>query len=124
MSGRLEAKRAVVTGAGMGIGRAAALKFAREGAKVGLIDMNETAAKAVAAEIEGQGGEALVLPADVTEERQVAAAIHAAVRRWGGLDVVVGNAGVLLAGKDNRADQLDVDVWRKTIEINRTGSGL
>jgi NAD(P)-dependent dehydrogenase (short-subunit alcohol dehydrogenase family) len=121
VNGRLEGKRAVVTGAGMGIGRAAALKFAHEGARVGLIDLNETAAKAVAAEIEGQGGEAVVLPADVTNEAQMAAAISAASRRWGGLDIVVGNAGVLLAGKDNRADQLEVDVWRKTIDINLTG---
>src|SRR3977135_620637 len=121
MAGRLEGKRAIVTGAGNGVGRAAAIKFAKEGAKVGLIDMNEEAAKKVAKSIEDQGGEALVLKADVTDEAQVAAAVSAAAKKWGGLDVVVANAGVLLAGKDNRADRLDVDVWRKVVDINLTG---
>jgi NAD(P)-dependent dehydrogenase (short-subunit alcohol dehydrogenase family) len=121
MAGRVEGKRAIVTGAGNGIGRAAAIKFAKEGAKVGLIDMNEEAAKKVAKSIEDQGGEALVLKADVTDEAQVAAAVSAAAKKWGGLDVVVANAGVLLAGKDNRADRLDVDVWRKVVDINLTG---
>lgn len=121
MGGRLEGKRAVVTGAGMGIGRAAALKFAHEGAKVGLIDLNESSSKQVAKAIEDQGGEALVLRADVTNEDQVAAAIGSATSHWGGLDVVVSNAGVLLADEDNRADRLEVDVWRKVIDINLTG---
>lgn len=121
MGGRLEGKRAVVTGAGMGIGRAAALKFAHEGAKVGLIDLNESSSKQVAKAIEDQGGEALVLRADVTNEDQVAAAIGSAISHWGGLDVVVSNAGVLLADEDNRADRLEVDVWRKVIDINLTG---
>ena len=121
MSGRIEGKRAIVTGAGMGIGRAAALKFAQEGARVGLIDLNEGAAKQVAKSIEDQGGEALVLRADVTKEAEVAKAIEAASRQWGGLDIVVANAGVLLAGQDNRADLLDVEVWRKVVDINLTG---
>jgi NAD(P)-dependent dehydrogenase (short-subunit alcohol dehydrogenase family) len=121
MSGRVEGKRAVVTGAGMGIGRAAAIKFAAEGARVGLIDVNEAAAKDTAAAIESAGGEALVLPADVTDEEQVAAAVGSAVTQWGGLDVVVANAGVLWAGKDDRADRIDVAAWRQIVDINLTG---
>jgi NAD(P)-dependent dehydrogenase (short-subunit alcohol dehydrogenase family) len=105
----------------MGIGRAAALKFSREGARVGLIDVNESAARAVADSIHASGGEAIVLKADVTDEAQVAGAIEAASKKWGGLDTVVANAGVLLAGKDNRADRLEVDVWRKVVDINLTG---
>ena len=105
----------------MGIGRAAAIKFAHEGARVGLIDINESAANAVADSIRKAGGEALVLPADVTSEDQIEKAIASATREWGGLDVVVANAGVLLAGKDNRADLLDVNVWRKVVDINLTG---
>jgi NAD(P)-dependent dehydrogenase (short-subunit alcohol dehydrogenase family) len=117
----LEGKRAIVTGAGSGMGRAAALRFAAEGARVGLIDMDETAAGAVAAEIEAAGGEALVLRADVRNEDDVATAIERAASAWGGLDVIVANAGVQLAGQDDRADRLDLEVWRRTIDINLTG---
>jgi NAD(P)-dependent dehydrogenase (short-subunit alcohol dehydrogenase family) len=85
---------------------------------VGLVDLDEGAARAVADEI---GEAALVLQADVTVEEQVAAAVERAVAAWGGLDVVVANAAVQLAGQDDRADRLDVDVWRRTIEINMTG---
>ena len=98
----LEGKRAIVTGAGSGMGRAAALRFAAEGARVGLIDMDETAAGAVAAEIEAAGGEALVLRADVRSEDDVAAAVERAASPWGGLDVIVANAGVQLAGQADR----------------------
>jgi NAD(P)-dependent dehydrogenase (short-subunit alcohol dehydrogenase family) len=119
--GRVEGKRTVVTGAGMGIGRAAAIKFAAEGAKVGLIDRDEAAAKDTAAAIEGAGGEAIVLPANVTDEGQIEAAIGSAVQQWAGLDVVVANAGVLWAGKDDRADRIDVGVWREVVDINLTG---
>src|SRR5262245_30334733 len=118
MAGRVEGKRAVVTGAGMGIGRATALKPAGEGAVCGRIDLNEGAAKDTSAAIEGAGGEAIVLAADVTDEDQVAGAVAIAVERWGGLDIVVPNAGVLWAGKDDRADRLDAVVWRRVIDIN------
>jgi 3-oxoacyl-[acyl-carrier protein] reductase len=117
----LEGKRAIVTGAGSGMGRAAARRFASEGAKVGLIDLDEAAAGAVAAEIVAEGGEALVLPADVTSEADVAAAVGRAVEAFGGLDVVVANAGVQLAGHDDRADRLELAVWQRTIDINLTG---
>jgi NAD(P)-dependent dehydrogenase (short-subunit alcohol dehydrogenase family) len=75
----------------------------------------------VAAEIEAGGGEALVLPADVTSEDEVAAAVERAASTWGGLDVIVANAGVQLAGQDDRADRLALAVWRRTIDINLTG---
>jgi len=119
--GRLAGKRAVITGAGMGMGRAAAIRFAEEGARVGLIDVNAEAASDVAAAITDAGGEALVLAADVTDEAQVEAAVGKAVAAWGGLDIVVANAGVQLAGQDDRADRLSLEVWRRTIDINLTG---
>ena len=121
MSGRLEGKRAIVSGAGKGMGRAAALRFAAEGARVGLIDVDEPAARGVADEIAADGGSALVLPADVSKEEQVAAAVERTVSDWGGLDVVVANAGVELAGEDDRADRLELAVWQRTIDINLTG---
>jgi NAD(P)-dependent dehydrogenase (short-subunit alcohol dehydrogenase family) len=117
----LEGKRAIVTGAGSGMGRAAALRFAAEGARVGLIDLDEAAARAVADEIEAGGGEALVLRADVRSEADVAAAVERAAAAWGGLDVIVANAGVQLAGQDDRADRLALEVWQRTIDINLTG---
>ncbi len=119
--GRLAGKRAVISGAGMGMGRAAALRFAAEGARVGLIDVDERAAGTVADEIARGGGEALVLPADVRDEHEVETAVQRAVDEWGGLDVVVANAGVELAGEDDRADRLDLAVWQRTIDVNLTG---
>jgi NAD(P)-dependent dehydrogenase (short-subunit alcohol dehydrogenase family) len=121
MSRRLDGKRAIVSGAGAGMGRAAALRFAAEGARVGLLDVDEPAARAVADEIEAGGAEALVLPADVSKEEEVASAVERAVDAWGGLDVVVANAGVELAGEDDRADRLELAVWQRTMDINLTG---
>jgi NAD(P)-dependent dehydrogenase (short-subunit alcohol dehydrogenase family) len=117
----LEGKRAVITGAAMGMGRAAAVRFAQEGARVGLVDLNEDDARETAAAVRSVGGEALVLPADVTKEDEVAAAVERAAAEWGGLDVVVANAGVELAGEDDRADRLELSVWQRTIDVNLTG---
>ena len=117
----LEGKRSIVTGAGSGMGRAAAVRFAAEGARVGLIDLDEAAAASVAAEIAAAGGEALVLQADVRSEDDVAAAVGRAAAAWDGLDVIVANAGVQLAGQDDRADRLALEVWQRTIDINLTG---
>jgi NAD(P)-dependent dehydrogenase (short-subunit alcohol dehydrogenase family) len=116
--GRLAGKRCVITGAGAGMGRAAAEKFAAEGARVGLIDVDAASLDAVAGDI---GEAALPLVADVRDEDEVESAIARAVEAWNGLDVVVANAGVQLAGRDDRADRLELDVWRETIDVNLTG---
>jgi NAD(P)-dependent dehydrogenase (short-subunit alcohol dehydrogenase family) len=120
-SGRLVGKRAIITGAGNGMGRAAALRFAREGAKVGLIDINGAAIEEVMAEIVASGGEALPLVADVSSEEQVRQAVDQAVERWGGLDIVVANAGIELVGEDARAHELAKEVWDRTLAVNLTG---
>ena len=120
-AGRLQGKRAVISGAAMGMGRAAAVRFAAEGARVGLLDNDEETAHEVAAEIEAAGGEALVLPGDVSKEDEVAAAVEKAVDAGGGLDVVVANAGIELAGQDDRADRLELSVWQRTLDVNLTG---
>ena len=92
---RLEGKRAIVTGAANGIGRAIALRLASEGARVVIADVNEDDARGVAGEI---GGETLVHRADVTRDGDVEALVGRAVSEWGGLDVMVNNAGVGVAG--------------------------
>lgn len=91
---RLDGKAALVTGAGSGIGKAIAVVYAREGAKVMASDLNEEAARAVAAQIEDSGGEARPLRTDTTSEEEVKAAIRATVEAWGRVDIVVNNAGI------------------------------
>jgi 3-oxoacyl-[acyl-carrier protein] reductase len=118
MSARLVGKRCVITGAGAGMGRAAARRFVEEGARVGLIDVDEEALREVAGEL---GDAALPLRADVRDEAQVEAAVRGAADAWGGLDVVVANAGVQLAGEDDRADRLELAVWQRTLDVNLTG---
>ncbi len=91
---RLEGKIAIITGAGSGMGRAIAKRYAAEGAKVVVADINQAAAAAVAAEIGGDGGEATAFQVDVRNQEQVKAMVAAAVARFGGLDILVTNAGV------------------------------
>lgn len=115
--GRLAGKRALVTGAGSGIGRAIAARFVREGAKVALLDVAGDGLRECCDEI---GGETLALVADVTSEDQVAAAVETATTAWGGLDVLVANAGVSRFD-DARVDELEASVWRATLAVNLDG---
>jgi NAD(P)-dependent dehydrogenase (short-subunit alcohol dehydrogenase family) len=124
VGGRLEGRRAIVTGAGNGIGRAAALKIAAEGACVGCLDVNQVAAAETATAIADAAGTAVALAADVADEAQVERAVTKAEETFGGLDTVVANAGILLAGQDDRADRLDVGVWRRVLDVNLTGMFL
>jgi NAD(P)-dependent dehydrogenase (short-subunit alcohol dehydrogenase family) len=103
---RLEGKRAIVTGAGAGIGRAIALRLAAEGARVALADVDESAAVEVAAEIEG---ETLVRLTDVTKAGEVEALVSSTVEAWGGLDVMVNNAGVGVAATAVATTEEDYD---------------
>ncbi len=91
---RLEGKVAAVTGGGSGMGRAIALAYAREGAKVIVADLNLDAAQTVAEEITAAGGGASATQTDVRDQAQAQAMVDAAVQRFGGLDVLVNNAGV------------------------------
>lgn len=123
-AGLLQGKRAIITGGGSGIGRESALVCAREGARVGVLDVNGPAAERTAGDVVGAGGEALALPADLTNEDAVEQAVATAASAWNGLDVIIGCAGVQLAGQDDRADRLSLDVWQRTLDINLTGMFL
>ena len=113
---RLAGKRALVTGAGSGIGRAIAERFVREGARVALVDVREDAVRASC----GDSGETLALVADVSSEQEIAAAVAAATVAWGGLDVLVANAGIS-SHDDARVDELDAAAWRATLAVNLDG---
>ncbi|HZC18438.1 MAG TPA: glucose 1-dehydrogenase [Rubrobacteraceae bacterium] len=103
---RLEAKHAIVTGAGAGIGRAIALRMAEEGARVVVTDVDEESAWRAASEIEG---DSLVQRTDVTKEKQVEALIQRALDEWGRLDAMVNNAGVGVAAAAPETSEEDYD---------------
>ncbi len=104
---RLEGKRAIVTGAGAGIGRAIALRMSEEGAQVVISDVDEEGANEVASELEG---DSLVQRADVTKEDEVEALVRRVAGEWGGLDVMVNNAGVGIAASTPETSEEDWDV--------------
>ncbi|MFT3975576.1 MAG: glucose 1-dehydrogenase [Sphingomonas bacterium] len=117
MAGLFEGKTAFVTGGGSGIGRATALAFAAEGAKVAVADLK--GADAVADEIVAAGGEAFGIALDVTDVAAVDAAVDAVAARWGRLDCAFNNAGVTLEMMDTQWG--DLAAYDTTIAINQRG---
>ena len=127
MTRNLEGKSALVTGGASGIGRATALAFAREGARVAVADILEEAAQSTVTEIEAMGGQALAIACDVTDDDAVKAMIARAVDAFGSLDCAFNNAGIapyqVNAGGQKTAD-VAPEAWRRLIDVNLTGVWL
>ncbi len=117
---RLENKKAIVTGAGRGIGRAVALAFAREGADV-LINYhsNDAAAKEVAAEVEQLGRQAVIVKADVSNYQDCQSMVQSAIDKLGGLDILVNNAGM---SKPSLLLKMTEEDWDRIIDIHLKGT--
>jgi NAD(P)-dependent dehydrogenase (short-subunit alcohol dehydrogenase family) len=124
---RLAGKTAIIVGAGqgpgegLGNGRATALLFAREGARVLCADRSLESARETAAMIEAAGGTALAHAADVTRETEMAAMVGAAIAAWGRLDILHYNVGVSLAGGDRRPEEMTEDAFDTVHAINLRG---
>jgi len=114
VTGRLEGKVAVITGAGSGIGLASARRLAADGAKVVCADVDESAGQAAAAEVSG-----IFVRADVTNSDDVAAMYAAAVETYGGLDIAFNNAGISPPDDDSILTT-GIDAWRRVQEVNLT----
>lgn len=117
---RLDAKVALITGAGSGIGRESSTLFAAEGASVVAVDINEDAAKETVTLIEKAGGKAIAFRADVTSAGDSEAMIAAAEKAFGQLDVLFNNAGIMHSADDDAITTTE-DVWDLTMEINAKG---
>lgn len=115
-AGRLSGRTAIVTGASAGIGEAIARTFAREGAAVAIVGRNRAECERVASEIEGSGGSALAVRADVTRAADVGAMVAAAMQRWGTIDILVNGVGgwVKLAP----VTEIPEDEWDRVIKLN------
>ena len=120
MAERLNGKTALVTGAGSGIGRSVAERFAREGAVVVISDRDIDAARAVASALPA----AIALELDISDEASVEAGFAELVNSGNTPDVVVANAGVQLFGQDAPIADLSLDAWKRTIDVNLTGTFL
>lgn len=118
---RLSGKVALITGGGTGIGRACALAFAREGAKIAVAGRRREPLEAVVREIEGAGSKALALTCDVTQTASVAAALSQSEQHFGRLDIIVNNAGAVVVATAEHTSDED---WQKVIAANLTGTFL
>ena len=116
MSGRLDGKVAVITGAAGGIGREAALLFAEEGARVCVADVSAEQGEQTASDC----GAAFFQQVDVTDEQSVAAMFDATAERYGGVDILYNNAGIMPADDASVLDT-GVDAWNRVLAVNTTG---
>ena len=115
----LEGRIAIVTGAGSGLGRSHAKFLARQGAKLVVNDLDLTAAEAVVAEIQAEGGEAIACQGSVIDEAAVAAMVATTMERWGRIDILVNNAGIL---RDKSFAKMSLDDFRLVVDVHLMGA--
>jgi len=118
---QLKDKVAFITGSASGIGKEIAVLFAKEGAKVVIADLNKTAADATAAELQAGGAQAIGVGVDVTDEEQVDAAVEAGVKAFGGIDILVSNAGIQIV---HPVEEFSFADWKKMLAIHLDGAFL
>ncbi len=118
---RLKDKVSIITGAASGIGKEIAIEYAQEGAISVIADLNLDAAKAVAAEIEANGGQAYAVAMDVTSEEQVNNAVEEVANKYGRIDILISNAGIQYISP---IDELSYDKWKLLLSIHLDGAFL
>jgi 3-hydroxybutyrate dehydrogenase len=118
---KLQGKSAIITGAASGIGKEIAMTYAREGAQVAIADLNLDAAKAAADEIRAAGGQALGVAMDVASEGAVNAGVAAAIAAFGGVDILVSNAGIQIV---HPIEEFTLGDWQKMLAIHLDGAFL
>lgn len=117
---QLTDKVAVITGAGSGIGKAAALRLASEGAKIAAVELLPDRAEAIVDAIRGNGGEALAVPCNVSDAESVQQAMATIAEQWGHIDIVFANAGI--NGVWAPIEELTPEEWNRTIQVNLNGA--
>ena len=115
---RLTGKVSIITGAGQGIGRATALKFAAEGAKVAVCDINLESVKETMEEVLAEGGEAAAFRIDVTDKESIAKMVEGVMAKWGRIDTLVNNAGIV---QDAQFKKMSEDQFDRVIDVNLKG---
>jgi 3-hydroxybutyrate dehydrogenase len=118
---KLKDKSAIITGAASGIGKEIAIIFAREGAKVAIADMNQAAADATAAEIKASGAQAMGVVMDVTDEKAVNDGVAAVAKAFGGVDILISNAGIQIV---HPLEEFTYADWKKMLAIHVDGAFL
>lgn len=118
MTQSLQGKKAIITGAGRGIGRATAFALAKEGVSLGLVARTEKHVEQVAEELRAEGAEVVVATADVAENEQVTTAIDSIIEQLGSVDILINNAGIAQFGNFL---ELEVEEWERIIQVNLLG---
>ena len=121
---RLQGKVAIVTGSAVGLGRAVAARFAREGAAVVGADINDRDGTAVVDQLKASGLEALFVPTDISDESAVARLMNTAIEKYGHIDVLYNNAAVLCSDRDAFVHELSLETWEYVLGVNLRGPFL